>query len=150
MPIRRARCGRCRAAAAGAVLKPQGGNCAVLPKASCAAKRENLTIKTDKKCLTNHWKHGIVYAWLVRTNRQGRFCWRRMECLPSPWPRKGTGLLPAPVKVRQFSVSGVCSAPFSLPASKQYSPLPSCSLGRGLYCFVFMWRLGKNGGGWKI
>ena len=70
-----------------------------------------------------------------------------MECLPSPWPRKGTGLLPAPVKVRQFSVSGVCSAPFSLPESKQYSPLPSCSLGRGLYCFVFMWRLGKNGGG---
>jgi len=70
-----------------------------------------------------------------------------MECLPSPWPRKGTGLLPAPVKVRQFSVSGVCSAPFSLPESKQYGPLPSCSLGRGLYCFVFMWRLGKNGGG---
>jgi hypothetical protein len=30
---------RCRAAAAGAVLKPQGGNCAVLPK-----KIDNITI----------------------------------------------------------------------------------------------------------
>ncbi len=39
---------RCRAAAAGAVLKPQGGNCAVLPKASCAAKRENLFQKQIK------------------------------------------------------------------------------------------------------
>jgi len=31
---------RCRAAAAGAVLKPQGGNCAVLPEKTTAKRRQ--------------------------------------------------------------------------------------------------------------
>ena len=40
---------RCRAAAAGAVLKPQGGNCAVLPKESCRwAAAQILTCKMSQ------------------------------------------------------------------------------------------------------
>ena len=41
---------RCRAAAAGAVLKPQGGNCAVLPKVQNATSR----------CLANAARYAIL------------------------------------------------------------------------------------------
>ena len=70
-----------------------------------------------------------------------------MECLPSPWPRKGTGLLPAPVKVRQFSVSGVCSAPFHCLHQNNIALSPAAPWEEGFIVLFLCGGWGRMGAG---